>query len=716
MYEMHKGYMQNRANPIHRAVESKTASNAWHNIAEPMMNIEMGMGAGKLAKPALEAAGKYLTEETALKNAYKLNPYAFKPNPESYYRMIGDEGLADLQNVGYIRSNPNTFYADKHPFFSKGYPIDGRIGKSVVEDSKYLGNNMIEVGGNNEIGNRFVKNRWADAAPDPNIFVARDKIGINNPNLKVYEKDWLKGYKEVPKPTHSEQIISRGVENPTGIRMDNVGYQEPATGELAPILREEYVPTTPAEKIYNSFFKSGNHPIPDTYIPNRNNLEDLKYAKEKFGNKYNIPENLDRIAKSDMLTDRIIRGLVNRDNTFVRGVSTNWKELERVNPEILRHLEGKGFNLTTEEGTKKAAEYMATHVPINTGYGRASLNNDIFDKGMDALYSSNSIPTGEGYTYGQGYIVKGKRPTDFTSSSRKDWINHNKVQYNEHVLPRDISKEDAIDALSIESSNPREYFNKINIGEPNKQKALAWVDDLSIKDAELRKKYNIADRGKGDYNIDHIVGRNVLDTEHSNPEISELFQKQKDNLNAYRNEYQDYKKGTTESLKNSFVDVPMTSKLHGILKTEHSDLIPESIFGVGDKDIGIKKIHEEVLPKLGLKETEYNQVKNDLIRFTEGYRNQGLKSNEISEKLKEYLKLQYSNNNPYAHYIHLGTPGEKILEPISSTKITPDIWKNKSRAHTNTYSRGLSAASLLGAIGTTTLDKKENGGWLNKYK
>ena len=137
--------------------------------------------------------------EGLLSNAYKVNPWVFKPNPESYYRMIGDEGLSDLQNVGHVRSNPNTFYADKHPFFSKGYPIDGRIGDSVIDGAIYSGNNMIEVGGNNEIGNRFVKNRWADAAPDPNIFVARDKIAIDNPNLKVYKKDWLQGYKEVPK-------------------------------------------------------------------------------------------------------------------------------------------------------------------------------------------------------------------------------------------------------------------------------------------------------------------------------------------------------------------------------------------------------------------------------------------------------------------------------------------------------------------------------------
>jgi len=34
-----------------------------------------------------------------------------------------------------------------------------------------------------------------------------------------------------------------------------------------------------------------------------------------------------------------------------------------------------------------------------------------------------------------------------------------------------------------------------------------------------------------------------------------------------------------------------------------------------------------------------------------------------------------TNDNPYAHYLHIGTPGEKILEPVKSWEITPDIWK-----------------------------------------
>jgi len=108
--------------------------------------------------------------------------------------------LDEIVESGVVRSNQNTFYKDKNPFFSKSTPIDGRYSKSVVPGGKYEGTHMIEVQGTNEIGNRFSKTHWADASPDPNIFVARDKIGIDNPNLKVYEKDWVKGYKQVGVP------------------------------------------------------------------------------------------------------------------------------------------------------------------------------------------------------------------------------------------------------------------------------------------------------------------------------------------------------------------------------------------------------------------------------------------------------------------------------------------------------------------------------------
>ena len=101
------------------------------------------------------------------------------------------------------------------------------------------------------------------------------------------------------------------------------------------------------------------------------------------------------------LTDEIIQGLVNQHNTFVRGVSTNWDEIAKKNPEILRHLEGKGIDYINNP--QAAAEYMSTHVPIQTGYGRAGLNENVFREGKDAIYTSNSIPTAEGYTHPHKY-------------------------------------------------------------------------------------------------------------------------------------------------------------------------------------------------------------------------------------------------------------------------------------------------------------------------
>jgi len=149
------------------------------------------------------------------------------------------------------------------------------------------------------------------------------------------------------------------------------------------------------------------------------NLEDLNYAKswaKKYG--YELPENLERIAQSDELTNRTVRGLANRHNTFVRGVSTNWDVIGQKNPEVLRHLESLGIDYINNP--KQAAEYMATHIPGDTGYGRYGLQ-----PGENALYLSNSVPTAEGYTYGNGYIVKTKRPTNFSSSNRNEWLTDN---------------------------------------------------------------------------------------------------------------------------------------------------------------------------------------------------------------------------------------------------------------------------------------------------
>lgn len=105
----------------------------------------------------------------------------------------------------------------------------------------------------------------------------------------------------------------------------------------------------------------------------------------------------------------------------------------KTSPNILRHLEDKGIDYINNP--KEAAEYMATRVPIETGYGRSSLPGKLLRDNKSAIYTSNSLNTAEGYTYGDGFVVKVKRPTDFSSKNRIDWINKNVLDYFENNIP-----------------------------------------------------------------------------------------------------------------------------------------------------------------------------------------------------------------------------------------------------------------------------------------
>ena len=380
--------------------------------------------------------------------------------------------------------------------------------------------------------------------------------------------------------------------------------------------------TLPVEVAAGNMIKSGKNLIkPVSKVVDKvdditENLKHLEYAKNyysKYG--YNIPENLAEIAKDSKLTDETIQGLVNQHNTFVRGVSTNWDEIAKKNPEILRHLEGKGIDYINNP--QAAAEYMSTHVPIQTGYGRAGLDETVFREGKDAIYTSNSIPTAEGYTYGDGYIVKVKRPTDFSSKNRIDWIQNNKLDYFEDVIP---------------------------ILKTPERRGL------------LQKKY--LDDSKNILKTEHLKG-----VENRNYVLN-------NQLNNYIKE-----KGVNRISINGEYSFP-GGKAAG-------DIIFDDVSNI-QRRISNKYIDEEL--RLG-----------SIGKFDEASKLHLNKEKEIYDEIMNYMKnyQDFDPVNRYAHYLHIGTPGQKLLESIEAIRITPDIWKNKSRAHTNVFSKGLSAGSLI---------------------
>lgn len=342
------------------------------------------------------------------------------------------------------------------------------------------------------------------------------------------------------------------------------------------------------------------------------NLRDLQYAENYF-NKYgyDIPKNLIEIANDSKLTDETIQKLVNQHNTFVRGVSTNWQEISQRNPEILNHL--KKANIDYINNPQAAAEYMSTHIPFNTGYGRAGLTKEVFKEGKDGLYTSNSIPTAEGYTYGDGFVVTVKRPTDFSSKNRIDWINNNKLDYFEDKIPL------------IKSS---------------KRRGFSQTEAL--------------DKSKNILKTEGTKGKfiNQLDNKHITPE---------DFLIAI----------------NQRQHVPNVSALGKTVAKKYSQQFDELYDAASNASTDVEKM------KI------YAQI--DKI--------QQQAADELFTIKKEYLNTHFAEelngHNNYAHYIHLGTPGQKVLETVESTRITPDIWKNTSRGHSNAYTKHLTAGGII---------------------
>lgn len=240
-------------------------------------------------KLGAKATGRFLTEETPLKNAYKINPWAFKANPEAYYRMIGDAGYKDAIESGIIRPPARSFHTEA--YYNKGYPLDTRL-RDLTGRAGYEGPYMAEVKGMPEsFVNENVANYTGPMFDDPVVY-SKEPISISNPNVKFYKEDWLRGYKEVPK------YVSSPVQNIFSKRFEQLNDQLRFLG-----LPELNNPN--ATEVLENFKKriqtpEGQKRLKDLGITNTKVLDDLtivgdentlgQYWMNKIGLNPNLPE------------------------------------------------------------------------------------------------------------------------------------------------------------------------------------------------------------------------------------------------------------------------------------------------------------------------------------------------------------------------------------------------------------------------------------------
>jgi len=170
--------------------------------------------------------GKYLP------NAYKFNPFAFKPKSDAYYRQIGEPGYLNAIQEGkvlskgqkeFLANNPEFNYWDEYneyidyanrngglylrkpttaPFFQKGelfFPPSNKTGfgrgKTAQSDVKYL----LE----GKLPDQAIIPRYRDQPLSKEVFYGPnggtgvlDSRYSDLSNFEIYQQDWLRGYKK----------------------------------------------------------------------------------------------------------------------------------------------------------------------------------------------------------------------------------------------------------------------------------------------------------------------------------------------------------------------------------------------------------------------------------------------------------------------------------------------------------------------------------------
>jgi hypothetical protein len=158
-----------------------------------------GIGLADDALRLTSRASKFLTEETALRNASKINPWAYQYNlpKDVMYRGIGEAGMKDAIESGMFRANPNVevvnfpgsnLRASKQfnkAYYSPKFNIADEYGQGYIAEVPKSASDWAQ---------RYKgKNDWSQIA----------KTDIPTSEGRILQKDWLQGYKVVPTLTQN---------------------------------------------------------------------------------------------------------------------------------------------------------------------------------------------------------------------------------------------------------------------------------------------------------------------------------------------------------------------------------------------------------------------------------------------------------------------------------------------------------------------------------
>ena len=153
-----------------------------------------------LIKKGVESTGELLNK--SVQNAYKINPWAFKPNPKAYYRGIGKTGLDDAINSRVLRTANKTGNYGDNLYMAKEFKTAS--GNYSRDQSYGLGDPFSDYF---EMIQPKDSKSYIAEIPHKNVpnvvdqgFAVYNKNSIPVSDVKLYGQHWLKGYKEIKVP------------------------------------------------------------------------------------------------------------------------------------------------------------------------------------------------------------------------------------------------------------------------------------------------------------------------------------------------------------------------------------------------------------------------------------------------------------------------------------------------------------------------------------
>lgn len=166
------------------------------------------LGDAALAVPAAKQIGRILPE--LVPNAYKANPWAFKEDPDKYYRVFGADAKEDMVNNGVVRNRPVEPATEgkiqlgkrptAYPSFSKG-KVSGEYAKGL--DGHYM------ISTDRPMGVSTLGRHGKGSTIFPVGEDGRYLQQFPAEETTLYKSDWLQRYKKVDMKANGGTLTGR---------------------------------------------------------------------------------------------------------------------------------------------------------------------------------------------------------------------------------------------------------------------------------------------------------------------------------------------------------------------------------------------------------------------------------------------------------------------------------------------------------------------------